>query len=282
MFEIAVMNPRRRRANSKRRSKRTVRAKRNSKGRFVKRASNPRKRRKHKRASNPRKHRKHRRARASNPRKRRRHRKHVARSANPRRRRRKHNPRRHRAHRRRNPRFSLGGIQNSAVGMLKDGAVGGAGALVNSVLLGYALPLLPATMTTGYALDAVRIVSATVMAMLGKRFGGHYGETAGKGAIAVAMYLLLRDVVVSMAPTLPLGDYEEISIDSTSDQIGAYMDPAQRLAGVGAYMSGFLPDGSRARQGTGAYMGAYMSGAYNPDDAYAEASDGFTLNGLDY
>ena len=281
MFEIAVMNPRR--ARKKRRTKRSTSSmKRNKKGRFVKRASNPRKRRRAKhRASNPRKRRrvKHR---ASNPRKRRRHRKHAARASNPRRRRR-HNPRRHRAHRRRsNPRFSLGGIQSGAVGLLKEGAVGGAGALVNAVLLGYALPLLPATMTTGYALDAVRIVSATVMAMLGKRFGGHYGETAGKGAIAVAMYLLLRDVVVSMAPTLPLGDYEEISIDSTSDQIGAYMDPAQRLAGVGAYMSGFLPDGSRARQGTGAYMGAYMSGAYNPDDAYAEASDGFTLNGLDY
>lgn len=252
-----------------------MKLKRNSKGRFLKRASNPRKRRKVRRSrarrANPVKHRrKHRRtARRANPRKRRYHRKHRA--SNPRRTHR-------RKHRRSNPRFSLGGAQSSAVSLLKEGAVGGAGALLNSVLLGYGLPLLPTTMTTGYALDAVRLISATGLALAGKHFGGKYGEQAGKGAIAVAMYLLFRDIVVSMAPTLPLGDYEEISIDSTSDQIGAYMDPAARL---GAY----LPDGSKARQGTGAYMsgmGAYMSGAYNADDAYAEASDGFTLNGVDY
>ena len=147
-------------------------------------------------------------------------------------------------------------MQNSAVELLKDGAVGGAGALLNSVLLGYALPMLPTSITTGYALDAVRVVSATALAMVGKHFGGRMGEQAGKGAIAVAMYLLFRDIVVSLAPTLPLGDYEEISIDSGADQMGAYMDPAARL---GAY----LPDGSKARQGTGAYMdgmGAYMAG----------------------
>src|SRR5271154_6651349 len=152
MFEIAVMNPRR--ARKKRRTKRSTSSmKRNKKGRFVKRASNPRKRRRAKH-------------RASNPRKRRREKQHAARASNPRRRRR-HNPRRHRAHRRRsNPRFSLGGIQSGAVGLLKEGAVGGAGALVNAVLLGYALPFLPATFTTGYALDAVRIVSATGLAMV--------------------------------------------------------------------------------------------------------------------
>jgi len=132
-----------------------------------------------------------------------------------------------------------------------------------------------------YALDAIRVVSATGLALAGKHFGGRYGEQAGKGAIAVAMYLLFRDIVVSMAPTLPLGDYEEISIDSTSDQIGAYMDPATRL---GAY----LPDGSKSRQGTGAYMsgmGAYMSGHAPADYAngnYDGESDGFVLAGVDY
>src|SRR5271155_1462826 len=249
MFEIAVMNPRRSR-RKKRRSNPSM--KRNKKGRFVKRSSNPRKKRRHTtRASNPRKHR------------------------------RRRNPRRHRAHRRhRNPRF-LAGLQGGLVGTLKEGAIGGAGALVKAVILGFGLPYLPTTFTTRYALDAVRIVAAAGLEMAGKKFGGRMGESAGKGAVAVAMYLLFRDVLVSMAPTLPLGDYEEISIDSTSDQIGAYMDPAARLgaymSGTGAYMSGFLPDGSRAR-GTG----AYMSGAYNADENYAEPSDGFTLNGLDY
>lgn len=251
-----------------------MKLKRNSKGRFMKRASNPRKRRKHRRhsarAANPIRRRKHRRsrARAANPRKRRYHRKHRA--SNPR--------RRHRKHRRSNPRFNLGGVQGSAVSLLKEGAVGGAGALLNSVILGYGLPLLPTTMTTGYALDAVRIISATALALAGKHFGGKFGEQAGKGAIAVAMYLLFRDIVVSMAPTLPLGDYEEISIDSTSDQIGAYMDPATRLGN-------YLPDGSKARQGTGAYMsgiGAYMSGIRDEGSYDGGMEDGFTLNGIDY
>src|SRR5271168_4234749 len=274
MFEIAVMNPRRSR-RKKRRSNPSM--KRNKKGRFVKRSSNPRKKRRHtKRASNPRKHRKHRKHRASNPRRKRR--RHVARASNPRKHRRRRNPRRHRAHRRhRNPRF-LAGLQGGLVGTLKEGAIGGAGALVNAVILGFGLPYLPTTFTTGYALDAVRILTAVGLEMAGKKFGGRMGESAGKGAVAVAMYLLFRDVLVSMAPTLPLGDYEEISIDSTSDQIGAYMDPATRL---GMYMGGYLPDGSKARQGAGAYMNG-MGGAFNADDAYNEASDGFTLNGADY
>jgi hypothetical protein len=296
MFEIAVMNPRRARGKKRAKRRRSNPAmKRNSKGRFVKRASNPRKKHRKHRASNPRKHR--RKHRASNPRRRKRranphhrkHRRHVARKGNPRRRRRR-NPR-HRHHRRhRNPRF-LAGLQGGIVGTLKDGAVAGAGALINSVILGFGLPLLPTTFTTGYALDAVRIATATGLAIAGKKFGGRMGEEAGKGAVAVAMYLLFRDILVSMAPTLPLGDYEEISIDSTAD-LGAYMN------GTGAYMSGFLPDGSRARQGAGAYMsglGAYMdpaarlsgySGPYG-GGAYEGESDGFTLNGqaidgLDY
>jgi hypothetical protein len=284
MYEIAVMNPR----SKRRKRSRTVKLKRNAKGRFLKRASNPRKKRRRTRAVNPHKRRKHRRhARAANPR-RRKHRR--SRAHNPRRHRvkhrrtRAHNPhRRHRKHRRHNPRL-FEGAQNSAVNLLKEGAVGGAGALINSVLLGYGMPYLPATFNSGYALDAIRIATATGLAMLGKKFGGRMGETAGKGAIAVAMYLLFRDITVSMAPTLPLGDYEEISIDSTSDQIGAYMDPATRL---GSY----LPDGSIARQGTGAYMsglGAYMSG-HAPDEyrggTYEGESDGFVLagsGGLDY
>jgi hypothetical protein len=273
LFEIGIMNPR---GSKKRRSKRRSNPamKRNKKGRFVKRASNPRKKRRAKhRKSNPRRrHVKHRRR--SNPR---RHRKH-ARRANPRRHvkhRRRSNPRSHRKHRRhRNPRF-LAGLQGGILGHLQEGAIGGAGALINSVLLGYALPMLPATFTTGYALSAVRITAATLFGMLAKRFGGRMGETAGKGATAVAMYLLFRDIAVSMAPTLPLGDYEEISIDSTSDQIGAYMDPATRL-------SGFLPDGSRARQGTGAYLSAYMSGHGDNEKFYGNDGQGFELAGLDY
>ena len=263
MYEIAIMNPRRKKSRAKRRRK-NVRAKsvakRNSKGRFVKR-SNPRKRRRS-RAHNPRKYYKVRRRRAR------------AVAANPRRKRRRSNPRHHYKVRRRhrNPRFNVGAL----TGGLMPAAIGGAGALANSVLLGYLTPMVAGFapfLSTGYGLHALRIGSAIGLDFVGKKFGGRHGGAFGSGALTVAMYLLFRDVAVAFAPTLPLGDYEEISIDSTSDQIGAYMDPAARL---GAYMSGGrLPDGSRG-------VGAYMSGAYNADENYSEPSDGFTLNGIDY
>jgi hypothetical protein len=258
------MNPRRsKRSRKKRRSNPNM--KRNSKGRFVKRsrASNPRKRR---RKHNPHRAKHHRRKRRA-----------VA-VSNPRRRKRRHNPRRHRArHRRhRNPRFGVS--RSDLTGQLMPAAIGGVGALINSVILGYVAPLLVPIvpfMTTGYGLHALRIGSSLGLGILGKKFGGAKGAQAGEGALTVAMYLLFRDVAVAFAPTLPLGDYEEIAIDGT-DQIGAYMDPAARL---GAYMSGArLPDGSRKTPG----MGAYMSGRLSADSPYEGEADGFNLAGIDY
>jgi hypothetical protein len=277
MFEIAVMNPR------------------NAKGRFVKRArksnarhsKKPRRKAKHRR-SNPAMKRNskgrftkgHRR---SNPSRRKKHSKiRVRRTAhrvvisNPHRKRRRSNPTRHRVHHRRrsNP-ISLGGLTSGLVPGLIDGAIGGAGALANSIFLGYVAPMLPSTFTTGYAYDAVRIASAALLGMAGKKFGGRKGEIAGQGAMAVAMYFLLRDITTAMAPTIPLGDYEEVAIDNTADQIGAYMDPARPL---GSY----LPDGSRAPGNKpNTTFGAYMSGM-NPDANYGEPSDGFVLAGTDY
>jgi hypothetical protein len=265
VYEIAVMNPRRsKRRSKKRRSNPNM--KRNSKGRFVKRA----------RASNPRR-RKRRRSNARKAPKRLRIRKraHSVTISNPRRKRRRHNPRRRHARaRRRNPRFGVS--RGDITSQLMPAAIGGAGALLNSVLMGYVTPLLVPIvpfMTTGYGLHALRIGSSLGLGILGKKFGGAKGQQAGEGALTVAMYLLFRDIAVAFAPTLPLGDYEEIAIDGT-DQLGAYMDPAARL---GAYMSGRLPDGSRGTPG----MGAYMSGAALSRNYEGEA-DGFNLGGLDY
>jgi hypothetical protein len=260
LYEIAVMNPRSKRRRKARKSSGAKTVKRNSKGRFVKRA----------RASNPRKRRRHRNARRAKIRVRKTAHRVVI--SNPRRRKRRSNPRHHyRVRRRRSNPISLGGIAGGLVPSLTNGAIGGAGALVNSILLGYVAPMLPATFTTGYAYDAVRIASAAILGIVGKKFGGAKGAIAGEGAMAVAMYFLLRDITTAMAPSIPLGDYEEVSIDSTADQLGAYMDPARPL---GAY----LPDGSRAPSG----MGAYMSGGMSPDENYTEPQDGFVLAGTDY
>jgi len=170
MYEIAVMNPRRAKRKGKKRRKarksnpgaKTV--KRNSKGRFVKRASNPRK--KKRRRHNP-----HRAKRRSKIRVKRTAHKVVISNPRRRKRRRHSNPRHHmrkRRYRRSNP-ISLGGMASGLVPALTDGAIGGAGALANSVLLGYLSPMLPATFTTGYAYDAVRIASAVALWMAGKQ-----------------------------------------------------------------------------------------------------------------
>jgi hypothetical protein len=261
MYEIGIMNPRgkkrRRKARASNPKRKTRMARRrNAKGRFVKARSNPRRKRRH---HNP--HRKHARAR-------RRKVATVVVKANPRRRHRRHNPRRHyRArHRRSNPMRlpTVAGLMST----LQEGAIEGAGGLANSVALGFILPYLPATFTTGYALHGVRILNAALLAYLGKNFGGRIGGIAGRGAVAVAMFQLFRDLTVSMAPTLPLGDYEEIALTGVdSGNIAGYMDPATTM---GAYMHGRrLPDGSRG-------MGAYMQGMR----ADMEQTD--SMSGTDY
>lgn len=231
---------------------------RNSKGRFVKGGATRTRRRKARRA----------RSRKSNPRRRR---KSAARRAatgytvgTKKIRRRKLNPRRrHRSRRRHNPRFSVSGV----VSQLMPAALGAGGAIAVDVALGY-LPI-PAQFTTGYYKHGLRIASALGIGWLARKFLGGRGNAVAGGALTVAMYMLLKDVIVQFAPSVKgLGDYEEIAIDNTADQIGAYMDPAYRL---GAY----LPDGSISQPGP---VGAYMNGPI--DDSYDR--DGAALMGMDY
>ena len=143
-------------------------------------------------------------------------------------------------------------------------ALGAGGAIALDVAIGY-LPI-PATFTTGYAKHALRIAGALGIGFVARKFLRGRGAAVGQGALTVAMYSLFKDVLIQFAPSVKgLGDYTEVTIDNTADQIGAYMDPASRL---GAY----LPDGSRLAPGP---VGAYMSGA--PDDASGQA-----LFGMDY
>lgn len=184
-------------------------------------------------------------------------------------RRRKVNPRRrHHAARRRhhNPRFSMNGV----LGQLTPAAIGAAGAIANDVLLGYASTYLPATLQTGYGKRAVQIASALGLGFVGQKFLRGKGAAAGAGALTVALYGLFKDVLVQYAPSVKgLGDYEEIAIDNTADQIGAYM------AGPGSTIGAYLPDGSQLKAGP---VGAYMAG---PVDDYYDR-DGSVLQGMDY
>ena len=128
---------------------------------------------------------------------------------------------------------------------MKSGFFGGVGGILNSLVIGFVGPKLPASVSTGYPLHAVRIASALGVGMAAKKVAGRAGEDIGTGAMAVAMYLLLKDVAASYAPSLPLGDYQEITLDHPGSLMGAYMNgpqvthsPQPMDAGVGAYMNG--------------------------------------------
>jgi hypothetical protein len=234
MYEIGIMNPRtvkrrsKKKARARKRNKRVpaMATKRNKKGRFVK----------------------------GSTRKRRVKRRHVARKVTRRRakrhaavgytigsrpiRRRKLNPRRrsHRARRRSNPRFSVGNIG----GQLMAGLKGGAGGILNSLLIGFVGPKLPSSINSGYPLHGVRIVGALAIGAAGRRFAGRLGTELGEGAMAVAMYLLLKDVAAKTVPSLPLGDYQEIELRNPGSVLGTYMNGEGSLPapGMGVYMDG--------------------------------------------
>lgn len=243
MYEIAVINPRPKKARRKagRKSGASKMAKRRKKvargpgGRFKKRAA----------SAAPRKRRKARRTAAAAP-KRRRKRPAGARPAtgyvvgSGRIRRYKLNPRRRASRRRRsNPRFSL----NSITSQLAPAAYGAGGAIALDVALGY-IPL-PAQLKTGYAKHAVKIVGALGIGMLASKFLPGNAKAIGSGALTVAMYGLLKDVLVKFAPAVKgLGDYEEVIVTDYADMsgVGAYLtnddQPVSVDPGVGAYMSG--------------------------------------------
>lgn len=182
------------------------------------------------------------------------------------RRKRRSNPRyRVRSRRRRhsNPRFSVAGLTSQLI----PAAYGAGGAIALDVAMGY-LPL-PAMLKTGYAKHATRIVGAMGIGWIAKKFLRGRGSAVAAGALTVAVYHLLKDVIVQFAPQVKgLGDYEEISIDNTADQIGGYLP--------GAAMGAYLPDGSSA-PGMGAYLGGSDNLMFDVDD-----TSGANLGGMEY
>jgi hypothetical protein len=199
-----------------------------------------------------------------NPRHRRKHKKtsahrrrHVAKRAHSRRRpavgyavgarkirRRKLNPRhrvrayRARRHHRHNPRFSIGGITRSLI----PAAIGGAGAVLVDIGVGYLgqVAPIPDFLRTGYGKVALQVAAAFGMGFLASKLvGREKGHAVTLGALTVAAYGLVRNVIKTAAPTVP-----GLSGDM-SDNIGAYlpsgvgaMNPAAMLQGhnMGAYL----------------------------------------------
>lgn len=206
---------------------------------------------------NPRKKRRRR----SKARKASRRRRHTAHSFAPRRRRRK-NPRSHRAHRRRrhrNPRF--GGISMGNIGhMLIPAAIGGVGAIGVDVGLAY-LPL-PSQLQSGWGNVLAKIAGAFVLGLIG---GKVLGKEKGKLITAGALTVTAATVIRGFASQALGGTVKGLSgySDYADYRMGAYMNPAPVLSGMGAYMPPALPGSGSAAARMGAYMdgtGAYMDG----------------------
>lgn len=255
--ELLLINPRRRR-------------RRNARGQFVKGASR-RRRRRNPIAANPRRRRRRRNpiaAIAANPRRRRRHarRRNPIALANPRRRRRHRvTAVAYRRRRRHNPRMALTtrGIMNALI----PAGMGAAGAVALDLAMNY-VPL-PEQFQTPLWKNVARIVGA-----FGLGFAASYviGKEKAKqvtlGALTVASYTVIRDLVAQNFPQLGLSGAETYDM---SDLRMGYINPAPMLTnarngGMGAYMNSapIPPSG----------VGAYMRGSLDTVNAMNGVNDG--------
>lgn len=179
--------------------------------------------------------------RRSNPKVRRRRRRNPSHllSMNPSRRRRRRSVARRIGRRRRNPSlggFSIRNVTGQIVPTLKGGFTGALGGLGLDVLMGFVGPKLPAALQTGFAKDAVKVLGAVLVGILGGTVLKGKGRELAVGAVTISMHDLLKAQVQSMIPTLPLG----------CDELG-YMDP-------GSTIDAYLEDESGAASGYGAYV----------------------------
>lgn len=145
--------------------------------------------------------------------------------------------RRHRGHhrvRRRNP--SMGGIFGSVIPLLKEGAIGAGGALLNDVAYGFGKKFLPDALQSGWGRTGTKLGFAVLLGLVaGKVFPGQ-GRALAAGAATVTLHEAATSLMNQMAPSVPLGAYEDnlLGYDDPAQQMGAYMRSGSQ---VGAYMS---------------------------------------------
>lgn len=108
-------------------------------------------------------------------------------------------------------RQSFGSIKTAAMPMLKNGAIGGAGAVVIDVGMGYLANVLPASMTsklnadgsTNFMYYGSKALLAIAVGVFGKRIiPGHAAAKMGEGSLTVMSYELLRGF---MPASIPMG-----------------------------------------------------------------------------
>jgi len=199
-------------------------------------------------------------------------------AANPRRKKTKHNPRRSAAQkaatarmlaanrsggavstRRRSPRrqksggasmsrparMSVRGVGNSALALLKTGAVGAGGALIVDVAAGFVMPMLGASFASKQNADG----------------SANYPYYAAKGALAVALGMLGAKIVKgSTAAELAVGSMTVLSYDLLRPFVAGIMPASMPLGWVSPARILTTP---RPGMGVGRYMTNGTMGAYN-------------------
>lgn len=217
-------------------------------------------------------------------------RRHTARRSNPHRRRhhaRRRNPiRRH--HYRRNP--SFGGIGNKIMPTVVEGAWGAGGALAADLVYGFGSPYLPAAIVATPGTPIYFLLKAVLA--LGVGIGGNLvfkgkGHQLGVGAMTVAIHDFAKASLLSMVPSLPLGEYLQVApsvgvagLAYAPNEPGMY-DPQVRGAAA-LRQDTYRPVGRMGRIGRmGDDMGVYLGGMRGAGTglAYANYSDGIPAAG---
>lgn len=156
---------------------------------------------------------------------------------NPRRRRRRRSVARRIGRRRRNP--ALGGLTVRNIGSqimptLQGGFTGALGGLGLDVLMGFVGPKLPVALQTGFAKDAVKVIGAVLVGILGGTVLRGKGKELAIGAVTISMHDLLKAQFASMLPQIPLGAYGYYNPGSP---VGSYLtDDSSAPGGYGAYV----------------------------------------------
>lgn len=189
-------------------------------------------------------------ARAVNPRRRRR--RSHARLANPRRRRRSIT--RSFRRRRRNPSFrgSVSSIKNSAVPLLKDGAIGATGAIGLDLLWGYTSKYLPASIAgSPLAQYGAKLLGAIIVGMVGEKLPmlRGKGKALATGAATVVLHDAFKAQLQASFPTVQLGEYL-----TYAPSVGVYPRAGQLLStGMGEYLSGLPQEIGYPQDSSGFY-----------------------------
>lgn len=138
-----------------------------------------------------------------------------------------------RSARRRNPiaSLSVSGIK----GMVKEGVLGGAGALLVNTASNY-LPV-PAALKMGMGKSAIRAGLAVVLGVVGSKvLPRNIATSMAVGALTVAAHDLMLAAASKAAPTLLLGDIAYYDPDNNDDLdgMGAYVD--SDMDGMGQFV----------------------------------------------